>query len=48
MSAQIAKLGNTIFDPDRNEDYRFGSAGYWKDAYTRFLINLNEAQKGSF
>lgn len=42
------EVSKMIYDPKRNPDSRFGSKGYWKDASTQFLINMNEAQVGDF
>ena len=42
------RAGKIKFDPKLNPEHRFGSAGYWNDAWTTYLTNLNEAQINAF
>ena len=48
LTNQYDEISEMIYDPRRNPESRFGSGGYWKDASTQFLINMNEAQIGDF
>lgn len=38
------RIGDLVYDPKRNDEKRFGSSLWRKDAWTQYKINLNDAQ----